>query len=78
MEVSKQDATPDGQELIQTVVSLTGLPEDWIRNELVQILENTGQTSHDDVTLDQLREAMAAYLEGMQADFLAENTAFSE
>ena len=75
MEVSNHteelDGEPDGQELIQTVVSLTGLPEAWVLPELDQILENSGQDSRD-LTLQQLRDAMLAYLEAMQSDFLSE------
>jgi hypothetical protein len=73
MEVSEGiEVEPGGQELLQTVVTLTGLPEQWIRNELDQILEQSGQSSSD-VTLDTLREAMAAYLESMQAEFIDES-----
>ncbi|MEO7162608.1 MAG: hypothetical protein ABI041_06805, partial [Bdellovibrionia bacterium] len=53
---------PGGQELIQLVVSLTELPELMIQRELEQILElPVGKP--EDVTIEQLREAMLAYLE---------------
>lgn len=79
MEVSEDcELEPGGQELIQTVVNLTGLPELMIRCELDQILEHGGQ-SPKDLTLDQLRQALAAYLEAMKAEFqIDENTAMQE
>jgi hypothetical protein len=77
MEVSKIEVEPGGQELIETVVTLTGLPESWVRTELDQILEQSGQSSND-VTLGQLREALVAYLEAMQADLLNESTTVLE
>jgi hypothetical protein len=79
MEVSEEcELEPGGQELIQTVVNLTGLPELMIRCELDQILEHGGQ-SPKDLTLDQLRQALAAYLEEMKAEFqVDENTTVLE
>lgn len=71
MEVSKQKSEPEGHELIQKVVGLTGLPKELIRRELDQILEDSGQIIHDQVTLQQLREAMAAYLEAVYAELSA-------
>jgi len=60
-----------GQDLIHQVVSLTGLPESWIRLELEPILESLGQ-SKSQLTLDQLRETMLAYLELTQEDLLSQ------
>lgn len=71
MEVSDIKPEPDGKELIQTVVSLTGLPEELILPELDQLLEMSGHGSHD-ITLQQLRIAMLEYLEAVQADLFAE------
>ena len=65
MEVSNREE-PDGNELIQTVVSLTGLPEEHAYDELNQILKYTGKTETN-LTLDELRTAMLAYLEALQA-----------
>lgn len=64
---------PGGQELIQTVVTLSGLPESLVRLELDQILENSGQSSQN-LTLDQLRQALAAHLESLQADFMDDSS----
>ena len=73
MEVSEDErqgtVEPDGQELIEAVVSLSGLPESLARFELDHILESAGQSSQN-LTLEQLRFALVAYLEAMNDDFL--------
>ena len=76
MEVSNQNQ-PGGQELIETVVSLTELPAPLVREELNQILKLTGQNSGD-VTLDELRKAMLVYLETLQSGILEENNESTE
>lgn len=62
MEVSSKKAELCGQELFETVVSLSGLPDQLIRSELNEILD---QAEQDDgaLTLEQLRSAMIEYLE---------------
>jgi hypothetical protein len=52
----------EGENLIQTVVTLTGLPEKTVRREIDRILELTGE-SLDQLTLDKLRAALVTYLE---------------
>ena len=59
-----------GQSLIQTVVSLTELPEPLVHQEIDQILQASGHRS-ESLTLEQLRTAMVSYLEAMQAEFEA-------
>jgi hypothetical protein len=71
MDVSSYESEPSGQELIQTVVSLTELPELMIQHELEQILEIPKRNS-EDVTIEQLREAMLAYLEQVDKEISAE------
>lgn len=68
MEVSKGNQ-PGGTVLLDQVVSLTGLPEKEVQAELCQIIEEAGMSSSS-LTLDQLRAAMVAYLESLQAEFL--------
>jgi hypothetical protein len=65
MDVSKQDQ-PGGQELIQQLVSATGLPEDLVHRELDEICALSGQDPGE-LTLDQLRQAMLTYLEKLEA-----------
>lgn len=60
----------DGQTLVQTVVSLTDLPEPLIHREMDEILQASGHRS-ESLTLEQLRAAMMSYLESIQADFEA-------
>ncbi len=71
MEVSNKKPESSGQDLIETLVSLTGLPESWVSQELVQILENSGKCAKS-ITLEQLRDAMLIYLESVQTDLLTE------
>ena len=70
MEFSDLEEGSVSQDVMQQVVSLTGLPESWIRLELDPILESLGQNKSQ-VTLDQLRQTMLAYLELTQEDFLS-------
>ncbi|MCM2322027.1 MAG: hypothetical protein NDJ90_02070 [Oligoflexia bacterium] len=63
--VEENRPEPGGQELIDTVVSLTGLPQPWVQDELGEILDNAGVSSGT-CTLEQLRAAMLAYLESME------------
>ena len=83
MDVSSYELEPGGQELIQMVVSLTELPELMIQRELEQILEiperdSPKRDSSEDVTLEQLREAMLAYLELVDQEVTAGLAASSE
>jgi hypothetical protein len=50
-----------GNPLFQEIMVLTGLPKNHISEELVAILEEVG-ASPESVTLEDLRNAMAAYL----------------
>ena len=77
MDVSSYESKPDGQELIQMVVSLTELPEQMIQQELEQILEIPGRNS-EDVTIEQLREAMLAYLELVDSEISTDLAAGSD
>lgn len=65
MEVSGDDMLT-GVQLIDKVVSLTQLPHSLMQEELGQIIENSGHAP-EGLTLDQLREAMLAYLESLYA-----------
>lgn len=65
MEVSSEEMLT-GVQLINKVVSLTELPQSCIQNELGQMIEASGY-KEEALTLDQLREAMLAYLEALNA-----------
>ncbi len=68
---------PEGQDLIQTVVTLTELPEELAHQEVDKILQHSGHAS-DNLTLEQLRSAMISYLEAMHADMMQESLENSE
>ncbi len=73
MEVSDEKSEYCGQELVESVVSLSGLPEMVIRSELDELLDQHG-FSHDDLTLGELRVAMLSYLEAINEDIQAQGT----
>jgi hypothetical protein len=60
-----------GETLVRTLVSLSDLPQPLAQKEVNTILEFSGQEA-ENLTLDQLREAMLTYLEEIQASFEAE------
>jgi bacterioferritin (cytochrome b1) len=57
-----------GDELLEMVLALTGLPKDQIRGELDQILGEAGQSKNEEMTIDELRFAMLRYLESFQKE----------
>lgn len=59
-----------GEELLETVISLTGLPEALVSEELEEILAKSGHSSGS-LTLDQLRESLLLYLEQIQEETVA-------
>jgi hypothetical protein len=57
----------EGENLIQTLVALTGLPEGMANAEMNQILQLSGQEEkRSDITLEELRAALIAYLEALE------------
>jgi hypothetical protein len=58
--------SPDGRELIDQVVTATGLPENLAHQELSDILRLSGKDS-EELTLEALREAMLQYLQAMDS-----------
>ena len=58
---------PSGEALLQTVVSLTGLPEPLMHEELGKIVVESGHST-ENLTLDELRSAMISYLESLQSE----------
>jgi hypothetical protein len=73
MDVSKQkqlkepQADPAGAELIQQLVSASGLPEAAVHSELSEICAVAG-TDPGNMTLDELRAAMLSYLEQLERE----------
>jgi hypothetical protein len=67
MEVSSKKKEPDGQDLLEVLVSLTGLPKEWILKEMDQIMREIGKNPNE-MTLDHLREALVSYLNSIHAE----------
>lgn len=65
------DATKEGgvrgTALIEELSAASGLPDDLIGEELSRIIAGAGRSTAD-VTLDDLREMLAAYLQDVLAD----------
>ena len=55
-----------GNKLFSQVTNLTGLPDDMISRELIELLENRG-ISPDNLDMKSLREALADYLADVAA-----------
>jgi hypothetical protein len=58
-----------GAQLLETLVTLTGLPKPMVYQELDQVLD-LSQDSTQSLTLDQLRQAMLSYLEAFAPENL--------
>jgi hypothetical protein len=69
---STHNTNLDGEKLIETLVTLTGLPENLAHQELDQILDMSGHSSESRTTLtmDELRAALLTYLEALAPDSL--------
>ncbi len=52
----------NGLDLIELIVSATGLPKEAVRNELARLAQ-ARSLSIDNLQLDHLRELLAAYLQ---------------
>jgi hypothetical protein len=80
MDVSKQAGKENelsGLELMETVVSATGLPEDPVQAELTKILAVAG-CAPENLTIDELRAALLGYLETLQEEIIPAEHAASE
>lgn len=67
MDVSSGKMEPDGQELLKILVSLTGLPEEWILKEIDHIMTGMGRNPRE-MTIDDLREALVTYLNSIHTE----------
>jgi hypothetical protein len=79
-QVSSNEPVPaEGNELVRSIVALTGLPDGSVRSELVEILamnqESSSQPDLSSMSLDDLRSAMLVYLESIHADMMASGEA---
>ncbi len=73
MEVSNQKPSePGGLELLETLVALTGLPAGVVEGELAEVLSKGGR-SLEQLTLDDVRAALASHLETLMVEGLVES-----
>jgi len=70
MDVSKDTKPAAGSELIEQLVSATGLPKEMVHQELDEICALSGQNPGE-LTLEQLREAMLTYLQALESGDLS-------
>ncbi len=71
MDVLNRENVPGGQELIETVVSLSGIPAPLMTEELGKILETSGHGAAN-LTLEGLRAALLAYMETLSPEMFDE------
>jgi len=67
---SQSGAEPGGPELIEQLVSATGLPKELVHQELDEICALSGQNPGE-LTLEQLRAAMLTYLQALESGDLS-------
>jgi hypothetical protein len=60
-----------GEALLADVTGSTGLPEELVTKELTRLISNAG-LSRDAVTLDDLREILADYLQDIMLELAEE------
>ena len=65
-----------GTNLAKTVIAATGLPQDPVEREFNKILERYGK-SQENLTLEELREVMAEYLQIVFLEMQVENNEMS-
>ena len=58
----KQGVTMDGQALLAEIAVATGLPEDWVRRKLHEIMLSAG-INPDKASLADIREVLAALMQ---------------
>ena len=62
-----------GKDVLEEVVQMTGLPEDYLHAEINSFL-GTGSEDVKDLSLDQLRSVLLNYLETLNTEFESEMT----
>lgn len=69
-ESQKKNEEAAGQDLVETVVELTGLPQEMVDDEFYEMMRESG-FDKESMTLDQLRTVLLQYLESMNAEVMA-------
>ncbi len=74
---TQAQATLCGEELLEEVVALTGVPQDQMKQELSRILSETGHGNPEELTIETLRASLLAYLEELDEEAMRNNTALN-
>lgn len=79
LDSASEGSAMEGDDLVRSIVALSGLPDQSIRSELRDILAMNQSDSSEQKTpdlskmsLDELRAAMLVYLESIHADMMNE------
>ncbi|MBI4925948.1 MAG: hypothetical protein HY843_08505 [Bdellovibrio sp.] len=64
MDVSNKKDDLIGQDLIDELVKLTGLPPIWVHGEILKIINNK-ELDSSELTLEGFREALVGYLDNL-------------
>lgn len=71
LEVHSATAPTEEPPLLNHLIRLTGLPEEAVHDELVQVIQGRG-TPGEELTLEQLRAVMLDYLEAVGSQLESE------
>lgn len=74
---TQAQSTLSGEQLLEEVVALTGVPQDQMKQELARILSETGHGAPEELTIETLRASLLAYLEELDAEAIRNNTALN-
>lgn len=69
LELVKADGSADGAAVLQEVVQMTGLPEEYLNSEISELL-GTASEKVNNLTLEQLRSVLLNYLETVNEEMV--------
>ena len=67
MDFSKEDKEMVGQNLVDQVISMAGVPKEQVKTELNDIIDEMG-FHRDEITLNQVRLVLVTYLEQVNSN----------
>ena len=71
LDIPKNETTAEGAAVLQEVVQMTGLSQDYLNSEISDLL-GTAQGSVNNLSLDQLRLVLMNYLETINEEMTQE------
>ena len=74
MPLQEIEAKASGKDVLQEVVQMTGLPEDYLHSEINSFLGTEKSGDVKDLSLDQLRSVLLNYLETLNEEMTQEQT----